>query len=54
MKDRVNKKRPEKYTLTSNKILQDSRLSYEAIGKKELLDFIFFVYENFFVQKWSR
>jgi len=32
MKDRVNKKRLEKFTTTSNKILQDSRLSYDAIG----------------------
>lgn len=32
MKDRVNKKRTENFTTTSNKILQDCRLSYEAIG----------------------
>lgn len=32
MKDRVNKKRTDNFTTTSNKILQDSRLSYEAIG----------------------
>lgn len=32
MKDRVNKKRIEKFTTTSNKILQDGRLSYDAIG----------------------
>lgn len=32
MKDRVNKKRTENFTTTSNKILQDNRLSYEAIG----------------------
>ena len=32
MRDRVNKKRSEKFTTTSNKILQDSRLSYDSIG----------------------
>ena len=32
MKDRVNKKHTTKFTTTSNKILQDGRLSYEAIG----------------------
>ena len=32
MKDRVHKKHTTKFTTTSNKILQDSRLSYEAIG----------------------
>ena len=32
MKDRVNKKHTQNFTTTSNKILQDSRLSYDAIG----------------------
>jgi hypothetical protein len=32
MKDRVNKKHTTKFTTTSNKILQDGRLTYEAIG----------------------
>ncbi len=32
MKDRVNKKHTTKFTITNNKILQDGRLTYEAIG----------------------
>jgi hypothetical protein len=32
MKDRVHKKHTTKFTTTSNKILQDGRLTYEAIG----------------------
>ena len=32
MKDRVHKKHTTKFTTTSNKILQDGRLTYEALG----------------------